>query len=235
MLENLVALQQADSTFPSGSFAFSNGIEGLAALGERIGGEGFGGEGLSRAIEVVLRHRWAGSDRVALILSHRAGNDIDRLAAIDAAIEAATIAEPMRTGSRRNGAALLATHSRLGTPGAEDLRQAVRDRRLLGHLPIVQGTLWRALGLGEGAVAQIAGYQAAAGCVTAAIRLGIVGAIEAQRILTALLPILAEVAGRPLPESDPGEEDEIVLTAFTPLIEIAAARHARADLRLFAN
>jgi urease accessory protein len=27
----------------------------------------------------------------------------------------------------------------------------------------------------------------------------------------------------------------IVLTGFTPLIEVAAMRHARADLRLFAN
>ena len=58
MLQRLIALQQADSAFPSGSFAFSNGIEGLAALLD-----GLGGAELGHAVEAVLRHRWAGSDR----------------------------------------------------------------------------------------------------------------------------------------------------------------------------
>lgn len=31
MLTSLLAMQQADAAFPSGAFAFSNGIEGLAA------------------------------------------------------------------------------------------------------------------------------------------------------------------------------------------------------------
>jgi urease accessory protein len=251
MLQRLVALQQADSAFPSGSFAFSNGIEGLAALPD-----GLGGPELGHAVEVILRHRWAGSDRVALVLAHRAEGDLARLARIDAAVEAACLAEPMRTGSRRNGGALLAAHTRIGTPGAEDLRRAVRDGPLLGHLAVMQGALWRSLGLDETTVTEIAGYQCAAALVTAAVRLGRVGAIEAQRILSALMPVLAEIAARPVQgggqEAGQGAEREaeeggetwgedetdtadIRLVAFTPLIEIATMRHARADLRLFAN
>ncbi len=226
MLQRLIALQQADSAFPSGSFAFSNGIEGLAAL---MGG--LGREDLAGAIESILTHRWAQSDRVALVLAHRADGDLERLGRIDAALEAACLAEPMRTGSRRNGGALLAAHARIATPGAGTLRAAVGDGRLLGHLPVMQGALWRALGLDETTAVEIAGYQVAAALITAAIRLGQVGAIEAQRILTALMPVLAGIAAHPLHE----EADDIVLTAFTPLIEIAVMRHARADLRLFAN
>lgn len=244
MLARLIALQHADSVFPSGSFAFSNGIEGLAALSE-----GFGAKGLAGAVETILRYRWADSDRVALVLAHRADGDLARLARIDAAVEAACLPEPMRTGSRRNGGALLAAHARIGTPGAEELRAASRDGRLLGHLAVVQGALWCRLGLDETAVTEIAGYQTAAALVAAAVRLGQVGAIDAQRILSALMPVLAELAAQPVQEQPLREQplqerplqetgrdlDEIVLTAFTPLVEIATMRHARADLRLFAN
>lgn len=232
MLQRLIALQQADSAFPSGSFAFSNGIEGLAALLD-----GLGGAELGHAVEAVLRHRWAGSDRVALVLAHRAAGDLVRLARIDAAMEAACLPEPMRTGSRRNGGALLAAHTRIGTAGADGLQLAVRDGRLLGHLAVMQGALWRSLGLDETAIIEIAGYQCATALVTAAVRLGLVGAIEAQRILSTLMPVLAEIAAQPVQGGSKNDKEspDIMLVAFTPLIEIATMRHARADLRLFAN
>ncbi|GLS45610.1 urease accessory protein UreF [Methylobacterium brachythecii] len=228
MLAALLALQHADSAFPSGSFAFSNGIEGLAALEPN-----FGADGLARAVTAILRHRWARSERVALTLAHRATGDFVRLAAIDEAIEAATLAETMRQGSRRNGASLLVTHARLGTPGAAELRAALSAGTVFGHLAMVQGVLWRGLGLDEAAAAQISGYQTLAGLVTAAIRLGGVGAIEAQRVVGEVLPVLAEVLAEPV--ETPATPDAIRLESFTPLVEIAAARHARADLRLFAN
>lgn len=221
----LLAFQHADTAFPSGSFAFSNGIEGLAALDP-----GFDAAALARAVESVVRHRWAGSERVALIHAHRAWDDLARLAEIDAAVESATLAEPMRLGSRRNGSALLTAHARLGTPGAADLRAGIAAGDLLGHLPVMQGALWRALGLDTVACVEMAGYQAVAGLVAAAVRLGRIGAIAGQRILSTALPVIADVAEEPVAEGDP-----IALSAFAPLIEIAAMRHARADLRLFAN
>lgn len=219
----LLALQHADTAFPSGAFAFSNGVEGLAALDPVLNAAG-----LRRAAEAVVRHRWAGSERVALAHAHRAGGDLAALARIDAALEAATPVEPMRHGSRRNGGALLAAHLRLGTPGAGALRAGIAEGRLLGHLSVLQGALWRALGLDEAACIEIAGYQTLAGLVAAAVRLGRIGAIEAQAVIAALLPVVAECAAAPVP-------DEPDLTAFAPLIEIAAMRHAHADVRLFAN
>lgn len=228
MLARLLALQHADSAFPSGSFAFSNGIEGLLALDP-----GFDADALVRATTAILRHRWARSERVALTLAHRAAGDLARLAEIDDAVEAATLAETMRQGSRRNGASLLVTHARLGTPGATELRHALTAGTVLGHLPVVQGALWRGLGLDEAAAAQMSGYQILAGSVTAAIRLGGVGAIEAQRVIGAVLPVLAELLAEPV--ETPATPDAIRLESFTPLVEIAAARHARSDLRLFAN
>ncbi|KQT46855.1 urease accessory protein UreF [Methylobacterium sp. Leaf456] len=226
MLAELIAFQQADAAFPSGSFAFSNGIEGLAAQDS-----GFGEVELAKAVAAALDFRWAGTDRVALVLAHRAGADaLPRLAAVDAALEAASLAEPMRIGSRRNGASLLAAHARLGTAGAAQMRAAVRAGSMHGHLATVQGALWRGLGLSEEKAGSIAGYGFAAGLTSAAVRLGLVGAIEAQRVLSGALPRIARILERPVEE-----HDDIVLTGFTPLIEIAAMRQAQAELRLFAN
>ena len=224
MLSRLLSLQQADAAFPSGSFAFSNGIEGLVA-----GDPAFDTASLIRTLTGLVRFRWAESDRVALILAHRAAPDPARLGRIDAAVEAAALVEAMRVGSRRNGASLLTTHVRLATPGADELRAAIRSGPMLGHLATVQGALWRALGPEAAAVA---GYQLVSGTVSATVRLGQVGAIQGQQALQAVLPLVAEIAERPVPEEP---DDAIVLTGFTPLIEIAAMRHARADLRLFAN
>lgn len=227
MLADLIAFQQADAAFPSGSFAFSNGIEGLSACDSD-----FGEAALARSVAAAIGFRWAGTDRVALVLAHRAGGRIERLAAIDAALEAASLAEPMRTGSRRNGASLLAAHARLGTPDAARLREAVRAGVLLGHLPTVQGALWAALGLPEQTAAAAGGYQFASGLTSAAIRLGVIGAIEAQRVLSGALSLVAGHLAEPVPEP---EGEAVVLTGLTPFIEIAAMRQAQASLRLFAN
>ncbi len=224
MLSALLAMQQADAAFPSGAFAFSNGIEGLSALPFP-----FDGAALRRHADAAIRHRWASTDRLALVQAYRAAGALERLAAIDAALECATLAEPLRTGSRRAGRALLASHARLGTKGAEAMRTAVADGRLIGHLATVQGCLWHALGLSEEQAVAVAGYQAVSGLASAALRLGRVGAIEAQAVVRDMLPVIAAC--------DPVDADDqrLDFTSFVPLIEIAAMRSRSADLRLFAN
>ena len=219
----LTALQLADSAFPSGSFAFSNGIEGLAALGVVLDCDG-----LAAVVATTIRHRWASADRVAMVHAHRAGDDLAAVAAIDAAVEAASFAKPLRSGSRRNGGALLAAHVRLGTRLAFDLRSSIDAGRALGHLPVVQGFIWAKLGISEQDAVAISGYTTAAGLVAAAVRLGQIGAIEAQTVLTSAIRVVAETAEREIPQ-------DLELASFTPWLDIAAARQARAQVRLFAN
>jgi urease accessory protein len=218
----LTILQHADSAFPSGSFAFSNGIEGLAALNaplDRIG--------LRDIVAMVLQHRWATSDRVAIARAHRAGDDFDTLAALDHAVEAATLAEPLRSGSKRNGNALLAAHARLGTAGAGEFRARIGAEKLHGHLPVVQGFLWRARGMSETDAITFSGYTTASGLIAAAVRLGRIGAVEAQAVLTALLPTIAELSTPMAPDAE--------IESFVPWVDAAAARQGRAHLRLFAS
>ncbi len=223
MIATLRAIWQADSGFPSGSFAFSGGLEAYYALTPAADAAT-----LPALLHDMLARRWASSERVALAWAHRAGADLDRIGQADAALEAATLVAPLREGSRRNGRALLAAHERLGTGMAGHLGAACRDGRCLGHLAVMQGALFAALGLSLSAAIAAAGYAAAAAVVTAAVRLGRVGAIDGQRALAGVLALLADLAGTPPPL-------EAVPEGFLPLLDIAAARHARAPLRLFAT
>ncbi|MGB7100527.1 MAG: urease accessory UreF family protein [Xanthobacteraceae bacterium] len=222
MIELLTILQHADSAFPSGSFAFSNGIEGLAAMNASLDRDG-----LHNIVAMFLRHRWATSGRVAVALAHRANGDFDRIAEIDRAVEAATLAEPLRSGSKRNGGALLAAHVRLKTPGTLELRTRIQDGEALGHLPVVQGFVWRARGISESDAIVVSGYSTAAGLITAAVRLGRIGAVEAQAVLAGQLATIAGLSA-PVPHS-------AEIESFMPWVDTASARHARAHLRLFAS
>ena len=83
--------------------------------------------GLQNVVTMLLRHRWATSDRVALALAHRADGDLDRHRRGRSCRRGGDLAEPLRGGSKRNGNALLAAHVRLQTPGAAELRTRIED------------------------------------------------------------------------------------------------------------
>ncbi|MCS0496476.1 urease accessory protein UreF [Ancylobacter sp. MQZ15Z-1] len=227
MLSLFATLWQADSAFPNGGFAFSNGVEGLAELGERLDGEGLAG-----VLAMTLTHRWMGMDRIAVALAFAAGADMDRLTEIDRRLDAATLPAPQRTGSRRNGLAFLTAHARIGTPSAAELKRQVERRHMPGHLPVMQGAVWRACGLDAQSALAASAYGVAAGMVSAAVRLGLVGAVEAQRCLGLTLPLLARLV------DEAGRAGALTCDDFeslTPMLDIATMRHASSDVRLFSN
>ncbi|MEL4402995.1 urease accessory UreF family protein, partial [Shewanella algae] len=89
----------------SGAFAFSYGIEGALALGRDMTLGDF-----ETLVAAMLKQRWASYERIALLRSYRAGGDLEAIAAVDREVEASTLIETLRSGSRRNGAAYLASH-----------------------------------------------------------------------------------------------------------------------------
>jgi urease accessory protein len=163
-----------------------------------------------------------------MLRSFRARGDLGVIAAIDCEVEASTLIQALRTGSRRNGGSFLASHARLGTPRAVELQDAVKAGDCLGHIAVMQGALWSALGLDEPLAQLCSGYTAASGVMTAAIRLGAIGALQGQRLLQRCLPLIEQLAAQEV-------TDDVELCSFVPFLDIAAARHAQADLRLFAN
>ena len=216
----LRVLQISDSSFPSGGFAFSNGLETLANEGALGGAE---------EVEAFLRDqllvRWASFDRWFLVQALEAGDDIGALGELDWLCEAQNNVQSLAAASRRMGRAALSSHQRIGTPRAAAYLVALREEAVPGHLPVVQGLLAGGLGLPREAAEISALYQLVAGALSAAIRLGKIGALQAQAVQADLATAMAALPRAPLPD---------LPHAFTPLADIAAMRHADHATRLFA-
>ena len=219
----LAALQQGDSFFPGGAVSFSWGLETLQHDGLVRGAAAL--EGLLAA---QLRFRWNLIDRPALAAAFGASGDTAAVARADRMIEALTLPREAREGSRRAGAALLGVHERLGTPGAAAYRALVRAEQAPGHQPIVQGLVWRGTGLDLATAEAVSAHAVATALLGAALRLGVIGHVDAQRILQAQRPLVAELlSDAALALGKAG--------AATLAADIAMMRHESGPVRLFAN
>lgn len=218
----LACLQNADSFFPAGGIAFSWGLESLIAEGLVRGADD-----VEQFVTGQLQQRWDLADRPALVAAHRA-SDIDGVCDIDAQVEAMTLAAELREGSRRAGASLLTVHGKLGTDGAAQYRAAVREARACAHLPVVQGWVWRGAGMSEAAAQVASAHTFCVALLGAALRLGSIGHLHAQRILlSARATMVALLCAPPL--------DVDAMSSCVPATEIAAMRHETQTARLFAN
>ncbi len=219
----LAALQHGDSFFPSGGVSFSWGLESLCAEG-LVADE----TDVCRFVQGQLSHRWATCDRPALIAAHRAGRNLESVALVDAELEALALPQGLRVGSRRAGGALLNAHERLETRHAKEYRRMVKTGSAFGHLPVVQGLAWGAVGLAEEVAAAVSAHTLCVALLGAALRLGVIGHVGAQRILDDMRPEMTRLLSLPVPP--PGN-----FSACTPAADIAVMRHETAEVRLFAN
>ncbi|MFL5260105.1 MAG: urease accessory protein UreF, partial [Hyphomicrobiales bacterium] len=188
----MAMLQHGDSFFPSGATSFSWGIESLVADGCLTGPAD------ARAfISGQLHARWAGFDLPAIIAAHRAAGDLDEIERIDALVEIQSSIAELRSASRRLGDAMLSVFERLGQDQARSYRSRVKKGRAHGHLPVVQGFVWANAGHDEQATIALSAHAFAVSLLGACIRLGCLGHLDAQRILTALRDEIGEIASRP--------------------------------------
>ena len=219
----LLALQHGDSQFPSGGFAFSGGLETLFADG-RVSTP----DSVSEFVIGQLKHRWGPGDRVALAHAYRGAPDFDRLIAIDREYHVLCLAQSLRQGSCRNGRAFLGTHARLGTANTVEYQRLIAQGQAHGHLPVMQGFVWKQAGLSGAEAAAAAAHVFCMGFLSAAVRLGRLGHIQAQRIRSDIAGVMTAILSRRVPDDEP-------MTGFSPAADIAAMRHDEAHVRLFAS
>ncbi|MGJ5083465.1 urease accessory protein UreF [Bradyrhizobium sp. HKCCYLS3013] len=218
--ETLALLQLGDSAFPAGGFAFSWGIEGLAAdglLSDR--------SDLDGVIADHLAQRWATMDRILLRRAWHAG-DTAAMVAVDRLAEATTPSAEMREGSRRAGRALLGVWVKLAGPLSVSYRARVSADPRLGHLAVVQAIAGRDAGLSLDAAELVSGWTLITGLVSAAVRLGLIGHIDSQQSLARARARLGDLLnGTP--------DDDAMPSSFTPFIEIAVSRGPLRHVRMF--
>jgi urease accessory protein len=220
-------LQLADSGFPTGAFAFSNGLEGMVAAG-LVRSEA----DLAEVLAAHVRESFGRVDGPLAGRAHRAAMADDLPAALNAdALAAALKPVPVfREGSARVGRRLLASAAPLLTdPTLERYRAAVANGRARGSHPVAFGVVAAAAGVDEATAVLALGAQVASGVVAAAVRLGVVGQGAAQRLLAAAHPaILAAARAAP----DLVDDD---LGAALPVADAAGLRQPRLPGRVFSS
>jgi urease accessory protein len=93
---------------------------------------------------------------------------------------------------------------------------------------VMQGLLWRGIGLDLEVALPVAAHGFCVGLIGAALRLGLIGHVEGQRCLAGLHGLIADVLESPLPGLDE-------ISTFAPACDIAFMRHEVQPGRLFAN
>jgi urease accessory protein len=169
-------LQLADSALPTGGFAHSGGVEAAVQLG-RVGGS----EELAEAVEELV---WSLAT-AGLPFATASLRSPGELPALDLRCDASLPGHVANRASRAQGRAYLRAAEALGG-AVEGLAAEVRARRLPGHLAPVFGAVMAALGIAEEEARRLFLFQGARGAVSAAVRLGVVGPLEAQGLLAGL-------------------------------------------------
>jgi urease accessory protein len=208
--------QLADSAFPTGGFAHAGGLEAAIQLGAVTGGEG-----LARfAAEAIWNA--AGFGLPFLSAAHAAP---EALPDLDHRCDAYTPAHVANRASRAQGEAFLRAAAAAFGGGAEELESRARRERLPCHLAPVQGAVAARLGVSLHDARRLYLFLQLRGIVSAAVRLGLVGPLEAQGV-QARLAADAEAAA---------SEDAALEGAAqtTPLIDLYQGHQDRLYSRLF--
>jgi urease accessory protein len=211
--------QLVDSAFPTGGFAHSAGLEAAAHFGQTRTAAQFDA--------YVETHVW-NTGHIALPFVAAAHDDAGAVWRLDAHVDALLTNHIANAASRTQGRAFIATCERVfDDADLAPLAAPARARKAASHLAPLFGATLGALGVERDEALAIFLHLALRGVVSAGVRLGVVGPLEAQRLTSRHAPtldaVLAACADLPTDEA----------TCTTPVADIVAATHDRLYARLF--
>lgn len=200
--------------FPVGSFAYSSGLEKAVEDG-LVGGR----EGLAEWLSSLLRHGGVWNDAVLMAEAHHASSDQARLA------ECAELAEALSGSRERHQETMLLGEAFLAAAGAWPETADLAGRKMA--YPVAVGLVAGLHGVAcDKAIAAYLHAFVSQG-ISAAIRLSVCGQKDGVSILSALEPVIVQVAGR---ASGSTLDD---LGSATIQADISLLRHETQKVRLF--
>jgi len=220
----LRTLQISDSAFPSGSFAFSGGLESLTKDLEN-----FSSQDLSFVLEKQIIPRWFEFDRFFLRNAHSCSGNMKELMALDRDCHVQNTNEGLAIASRRIGRSLISVHKSMATPFVNDFAQEIAAKSnpgTWGYEPVVRGLIGFGMAIDIEMVEVGAVYGALYSVLSSGIRLNVVGSIKAQEIMVNLIPTI---------DYKLSEEPPKMATTSALLADIAASRRSMFDVSLFSN
>ena len=216
-MSDFLIWQLADSAFPTGSFAHSWGLEAAWQSGEVASVEAL------RWFVLDVLHQ---TGRGSLPLLTAAYRDPMRLGELDCLADVFLTNAVANRASRIQGRALLTTCARVWSLPAIRALEATSDSRC-GHCAPIAGAVMRALGVALPIAQRLFLYNSVRGVLAAAVRLGIAGSYEAQRLQFETAAIMERVLERC------GDLDELALAQTAPILDLLQASHDRLYSRLF--
>jgi urease accessory protein len=223
----LSALQLADSFFPTGMYAHSQGLEGMVHRGLVSS---------PSDVEEFQRNQFTWSvlpsDGVALLNSHRSAirGDLATILAIDQLLSALKLPSELRAVSVQVGHRLLdetvpfVSHRLHG-----DYRAKVATQEAPGNGAVALGVVAFSLNIPEEPALMVFCHSHATSVLGAALRLLPMTHVDAQGIQHRLHSLLMDQ----IQEIRERSWEEII--AFTPELDVAAMGHESDELRMFAS
>jgi len=225
--QQLALMQLSDSFFPSGSFTLSHGLESLVQDGQLRDPED-----LPIFLRLLLRNKVGTADVVALIHAYRGSAiaDLEAVRQADALLFAQTLIEKTRETQRKSGRALLMVASSTWQDSQlETLNRDAANGEFHCLHPVVFAVVGRVAGLSERDTVLAFLHSFVTGLVGAAIRLSVIGHLQAQKVLLQLAPDIEATYQTAASLS----LDQ--MWSCTPAIDIAQMRHQKLAYRLFAS
>lgn len=228
----LMALQFTDSSFPSGMYTLSHGLEGLKELGAV--------DSVGEVVDGILRQSAGPAEATALALAWAAtrkyADDEDQgpllaeLTRIDQRLHATRLTREFRDGATRTGKQVLDLAAELlDDPVVNEWNDHVRARRSPGSQSVVMGVVYARGGMGQREAVAADLMALVISLSGAALRLRLADHRSAQALVRGAARVVADVTDSAV------ERTLEELGGFAPILDLASCHHERAEARLFAS
>ncbi len=221
--EFLSMMQLSDSFFPAGTYTMSNGIEALSKRKK------ISTEELQKLIATHLERQVGPADCCALGAAYEcaAKSDIAGVLQADSALFSIKLVEEVRIASARSGANLVRCVAAFSDDKVlAEYEKVVAEKNAAGLYPVALAVACTALEIPKKQAGLMFLYSFCVGMTGAALRLGIIDHVSAQKMLHQLKPAIAEAAenvDRPLDQ----------MWQFAPGIDVMQLEHERLDSKMF--